>query len=66
MTQQVVTNAEAINLSNNLFSNLPFFLKGIQQHSGVPDTMRATQWIINTSYNQRQRFFHLIPEQRML
>jgi hypothetical protein len=25
-------------------------------------TLRATQWIINASYNQRQRLFHLSPE----
>jgi hypothetical protein len=29
-------------------------------------TIRATQHIINASYNQRQRFFHLSPEPRML
>jgi hypothetical protein len=29
-------------------------------------TIRATQHIINASYNQRQRFFHLCPEPRML
>jgi hypothetical protein len=29
-------------------------------------TIHATQWIINASYNQRQRFFHLSPEPRML
>jgi hypothetical protein len=29
-------------------------------------TIRATQWIINASYNQRQRFFHLSPEPLML
>jgi hypothetical protein len=29
-------------------------------------TIRATQYIINASYNQRQRFFHLSPEPRML
>jgi hypothetical protein len=30
------------------------------------DTIRASQWIINASYNQRQRFFHLSPEPLML
>jgi hypothetical protein len=29
-------------------------------------TIRAMQWIINASYNQRQRFFHLGPEPWML
>jgi hypothetical protein len=29
-------------------------------------TIRATKHIINVSYNQRQRFFHLSPEPRML
>jgi hypothetical protein len=29
-------------------------------------TIRATQHIINASYNQRHRFFHLSPEPRML
>jgi hypothetical protein len=29
-------------------------------------TIRATQWKINASYNQRQRFFHLSPEPYML
>jgi hypothetical protein len=29
-------------------------------------TIRATQQIINASYNQRQRFFHISPEPWML
>jgi hypothetical protein len=28
--------------------------------------LQLTQWIINVSYKQRQRFFHLSPEPRML
>jgi hypothetical protein len=29
-------------------------------------TIRTTQWIINASYNQHQRFFHISPEPWML
>jgi hypothetical protein len=54
----------AIDILHNLdkltgFSHVPVCAVGAA-------TIRATQHIINASYNQRQRFFHLSPEPRML
>jgi hypothetical protein len=41
------------------------FTNNLLRYTGSA-SIRATQWIINASYNQSQRFFHLNPEPQML
>jgi hypothetical protein len=48
------------------FGTVFFYLQSHNDQKIGAATIRATQHLINASYNQRQRFLHLSPEPWML